>query len=46
MFLIRLTDIFGFNIEDNGRTIEWYGTWPGYIRPQLKWEIKNSLPLK
>src|SRR6266542_259377 len=40
--LIDVNDIISFQVHDNKRAGNWYGKWPGLIRPKLNWELNQQ----
>lgn len=43
--LFNLEEIISFDIQDYREGVTWYGKWPGYIRPQLKFTISQTEPV-
>lgn len=39
--LFRLNEVLSFEIEEGEREIEYFSTWPGIVRPRLKWKINK-----
>lgn len=39
--LFNLVEALSFEIIEGKREIEYYGEWPGVIRPRFKWQINN-----
>jgi lipopolysaccharide transport system ATP-binding protein len=37
-----MEDSLSFDIEDYRENVSWYGKWPGYIRPQLNFTLKQT----
>ncbi len=40
--LYNMEEALIFDIEDYRENVTWYGKWPGYIRPQLNFSIRQS----
>ncbi len=40
--LYNMEEALVFDIEDYRENVTWYGKWPGYIRPQLNFSIRQS----
>lgn len=40
--LFQLPDALAFEVEDHREGVTWYGKWPGYVRPQLNFQISQS----
>ncbi|AEI48002.1 ABC transporter ATP-binding protein [Runella slithyformis] len=40
--LFQLPDALSFEVEDHREGVTWYGKWPGYVRPQLNFQISQS----
>ncbi len=40
--LYNMEEALVFDIEDFRENVTWYGKWPGYIRPQLNFSIRQS----
>jgi lipopolysaccharide transport system ATP-binding protein len=41
MMIVKDTSTVLYNIEDYRENVTWYGKWPGYIRPQLNFSIRQ-----
>ncbi len=39
--LFTLEDSLTFDVEDYREGIAWYGKWPGYVRPQIPFEMES-----
>jgi len=39
---VVVKDILTFEIDDCSRSGSWLGKWPGFVRPQLKWDFEYS----
>ncbi|MFN4145743.1 MAG: ABC transporter ATP-binding protein, partial [Runella sp.] len=37
--LYQMSDALAFDVEDHREGVTWYGKWPGYVRPQLNFQI-------
>ena len=37
---VVVRDILTFEVDDCARSGGWMGKWPGFVRPQLKWEAE------
>ena len=44
--LYNLEEALSFDIEDYRENVTWYGKWPGYIRPQLDFSIRQTEPVE
>ncbi|MCE7061198.1 ABC transporter ATP-binding protein [Dyadobacter sp. CY343] len=40
--LYNMEEALVFDIEDYRENVTWYGKWPGYIRPQLNFSIRQT----
>ncbi len=40
--IYNMEDALSFDIEDYRENVSWYGKWPGYIRPQLNFTLKQT----
>lgn len=40
--LFQLPEALSFEVEDHREGVTWYGKWPGYVRPQLNFQIFQS----
>lgn len=40
--LYQLSDAVSFEVEDHRQGVSWYGKWPGYVRPQLNFQISQA----
>jgi len=44
--LYTMEEAIVFDIQDYREGVTWYGKWPGYIRPQLKFSISQTEPVE
>lgn len=40
--IYNMEDALSFDIEDYRENVTWYGKWPGYIRPQLNFTLRQT----
>jgi lipopolysaccharide transport system ATP-binding protein len=40
----KLDDALVFEVHDVERAGNWYGKWPGVVRPDLRWDVASSVP--